>query len=45
MLIVFDWPFGAAMATVFIAILMLLVTGYHRLVEAKFAFLVKGKTL
>ena len=44
-LIVFDWPFGAAMATIFIAILMLLITLYHRLIEAKFAFLVKGKTL
>lgn len=42
-LIVFDLPFGAAMATIFIAILMLLITAYHRLVEAKFAFLVKGK--
>jgi putative spermidine/putrescine transport system permease protein len=44
-LIVFDWPFGAAMATVFIVILMLIITVYHRLIEAKFAFLVKGKPL
>jgi putative spermidine/putrescine transport system permease protein len=44
-LIVFDWPFGAAMATVFIIILMLIITVYHRLIEAKFAFLVKGKPL
>jgi putative spermidine/putrescine transport system permease protein len=44
-LIVFDWPFGAAMATIFIVILMLIITVYHRLIEAKFAFLVKGKPL
>jgi putative spermidine/putrescine transport system permease protein len=32
-LIVFNWPFGAAMATVFIAILVLTITGYHRLLQ------------
>jgi putative spermidine/putrescine transport system permease protein len=42
-LIVFNWPFGAAMATVFIAILVLMITGYHRLLERKFAFLIRGK--
>jgi putative spermidine/putrescine transport system permease protein len=42
-LIVFNWPFGAAMATVFIAILVLTVTGYHRLLESKFAFLTRGR--
>jgi putative spermidine/putrescine transport system permease protein len=41
-LIVFNWPFGAAMATVFIAILVLTITGYHRLLESKFAFLMRG---
>ncbi len=29
-LIVFDWPFGAAMATIFIGVVVLLVTLYHR---------------
>jgi putative spermidine/putrescine transport system permease protein len=42
-LIVFNWPFGAAMATVFIAILVLTITGYHRLLESKFAFLMRGR--
>jgi hypothetical protein len=30
------------MATIFIAILVLTVTGYHRLLESKFAFLMRG---
>jgi hypothetical protein len=34
--------FWAAMATIFIAILVLTVTGYHRLLESKFAFLMRG---
>jgi putative spermidine/putrescine transport system permease protein len=42
-LIVFNWPFGAAMATIFIAILVLTITGYHRLLESKFAFLMRGR--
>jgi putative spermidine/putrescine transport system permease protein len=42
-LIVFNWPFGAAMATIFIVILVLVITGYHRLLESKFAFLTRGK--
>jgi putative spermidine/putrescine transport system permease protein len=42
-LIVFNWPFGAAMATVFIAVLVLMITGYHRVLESKFAFLARGK--
>lgn len=42
-LIVFNWPFGAAMATVFIAILVLTITGYHRLLESRFAFLMRGR--
>lgn len=42
-LIVFDWPFGAAMATIFIGVVVLLVTAYHRFLESKFAFLLKGK--
>jgi putative spermidine/putrescine transport system permease protein len=42
-LIVFNWPFGAAMATVFIAILVLMITGYHRLLESRFAFLMRGR--
>ena len=42
-LIVFNWPFGAAMATIFIVILVLVITGYHRLLESKFAFLMRGK--
>jgi putative spermidine/putrescine transport system permease protein len=42
-LIVFNWPFGAAMATIFIAILALMITGYHRVLESKFAFLMRGK--
>jgi putative spermidine/putrescine transport system permease protein len=42
-LIVFNWPFGAAMATIFIAILVLMITGYHRVLESKFAFLMRGK--
>jgi putative spermidine/putrescine transport system permease protein len=40
-LIVFNWPFGAAMATIFIVILVLMITGYHRLLESKFAFLMR----
>jgi putative spermidine/putrescine transport system permease protein len=43
-LIVFNWPFGAAMATIFIAILVLMITGCHRGLESKFAFLMRGKT-
>jgi putative spermidine/putrescine transport system permease protein len=42
-LIVFDWPFGAAMATIFIAILVVMITGYHRMLESKFAFLMREK--
>jgi putative spermidine/putrescine transport system permease protein len=42
-LIVFNWPFGAAMATIFIAILVLMITGYHRVLESRFAFLMRGK--
>jgi putative spermidine/putrescine transport system permease protein len=42
-LIVFNWPFGAAMATVFIAIVVLMITGYHRLLESRFAFLMRGR--
>lgn len=44
-LIVFDWPFGAAMATIFIGVVVLLVTLYHRFLESKFAFVLKGKEL
>jgi putative spermidine/putrescine transport system permease protein len=42
-LILFNWPFGAAMATTFIAVLVLIITGYHRVLESKFAFLARGK--
>jgi putative spermidine/putrescine transport system permease protein len=42
-LIVFNWPFGAAMATIFIVILVLIITGCHRLLESKFAFLMRGQ--
>ncbi|RMF85465.1 MAG: ABC transporter permease, partial [Nitrospinota bacterium] len=42
-LIVFDWPFGAAMATIFIGVVILLVTLYHRFLESKFAFILKGE--
>jgi putative spermidine/putrescine transport system permease protein len=42
-LIVFNWPFGAAMATLFIVILVLIITGYHRVLESKLAFLTRGK--
>ena len=43
-LTVFNWPFGAAMAVIFIAVVLLLVVVYSRLLESKFAFLLKGKT-
>jgi putative spermidine/putrescine transport system permease protein len=43
-LTVFNWPFGAAMAVIFIAVVLLLVAVYGRLLESKFAFLLKGKT-
>jgi hypothetical protein len=34
---------GAALAVIFIAIVLLLVAVYSRLLESKFAFLLKGK--
>jgi putative spermidine/putrescine transport system permease protein len=42
-LTVFNWPFGAAMAVIFITIVLLLVVVYARLLESKFAFILKGK--
>lgn len=40
-LTVFDWPFGAAMALIFIAGVLLLVATYARLLESKFAYFLK----
>jgi putative spermidine/putrescine transport system permease protein len=42
-LTVFDWPFGATMAVIFMIIVLTLVAVYSRALESKFAFLLKGK--
>jgi putative spermidine/putrescine transport system permease protein len=42
-LIVFDWPFGAALATIFVITLAVLITAYHRVLESRFAFIRKEK--
>ena len=42
-LTVFDWPFGAAMAVIFIAVVLLLITAYWRALESKFAFMLREK--
>ncbi len=43
-LTVFDWPFGAAMAVVFIVVVLGLLALYWRALESKFAFMLKGKS-
>lgn len=40
-LTVFDWPFGAAMAMIFIVVVLLLITAYWRALESKFAFMLR----
>jgi putative spermidine/putrescine transport system permease protein len=42
-LTVFHWPFGAALAVIFIVVVLLLVVAYLQALESKFAFLLRGK--
>lgn len=42
-LTVFDWPFGAAMAVIFIVVVLLLITAYWHALESKFAFMLREK--
>jgi putative spermidine/putrescine transport system permease protein len=44
-LTVFHWPFGAALAVIFIVVVLLMVTAYLQALESKFALLFKGKNV
>jgi putative spermidine/putrescine transport system permease protein len=44
-LTVFHWPFGAALAVIFIVVVLLMVAAYLQALESKFAFLLRGKSV